>query len=124
MKNPLKILAGVVGVLIIVSLILVFWYPWLEAFRIVFGAAYVLFLPGFVWTYVFFRKEKPDLIERLTFSVAISVALVPVTMFFLNALGMKINFINSFLLVLGLVGLGLIARLFLFHKGKNKAKAS
>ena len=67
----------------------------LEAFRIVFGSVYVLFLPGFVISYIFFPKTKEfdsekgenkehenengaiDWIERIALSFALSIAIAP-----------------------------------------------
>jgi len=86
----------------------------LEAFRIVFGSAYVLFLPGFVLSFVFFPKTKEfdskdkekgaiDWIERIALSFALSIAVVPLAVFYLNLIGVKINLLNSFLTILGIL---------------------
>ncbi|MEK6895087.1 MAG: DUF1616 domain-containing protein [Nanoarchaeota archaeon] len=81
-----------------------------EALRIVFGSVYVLFIPGFIISFIFFRKEKIDSIERVALSFALSIAVVPLTIFYLNLIGVKINLLNSFFTILGiiLISLGII----------------
>jgi len=85
-----------------------------ESFRVVFGAVYVLFLPGFVWSFVFFDNKgerRIDVIERIALSFALSIAIVPLAVFYLNLMGLKISAWSSFfvVLVLILIGLGIIA---------------
>ena len=90
----------------------------LESFRIVFGSVHVLFLPGFILTYLFFPKTKPfdskdkekgaiDWIERIALSFALSIAVVPLAVFYLNLIGLKINTLNSFLTILGIIAVSL-----------------
>lgn len=83
-----------------------------ESFRVIFGSAYVLFLPGWVWSFVFFdgKSRKVDLIERIALSFALSIAIVPLAVFYLNLVGLPITGLSSFfvVLVLILVGLGLV----------------
>lgn len=82
-----------------------------ESFRIVFGSVYVLFVPGFIFTFVFFplRKGGVDWMERIALSFALSIAIVPLAVFYLNLAGLRISAMNSFLtvLVVSLVGAGL-----------------
>lgn len=90
--------------------------PIINSFRIVFGSAFVLFLPGFIITYIFFPKNKKeskeieqkekgslDIIERIALSFALSIAIVPLVVFYLNLIGVKINLLNSFLTILGII---------------------
>jgi len=78
----------------------------IEIFRVIFGSAFVLFLPGFVWSYVFFEKGKIDEIERIALSFGLSIALVPLTVFWLNWIfKVKINLINTSLVILALIGI-------------------
>jgi uncharacterized membrane protein len=133
----LKILRYV-GILLIalaiISLIASLKFPLAQSFRVVFGAAFVLFIPGFIWSYVFFSKkshlnlpftsggnnrilENPlDLIERIILSFALSMAMGPLLIFFLNKVGMEINFINSFVEILLLIIVGLV--IILLHDRK------
>lgn len=99
-------LLGII-ILVIISLLLSIWLPILQSFRIVFGAVYLLFLPGFVWSWVFWKKGELDSIERFTLSLALSIAIVPLVVFLLNKVGVKINLLNSFLEVLGLLVSGI-----------------
>src|SRR3989344_1792487 len=97
------------GILLILSLVLTFFkLNLIESLRIVYGSFYVLFLPGYFVTYLLFHKnlnkqEDIDFIERLALSFALSIAIVPLVVFYLNLLGMKINFLNTFLTILGII---------------------
>ena len=92
------------------SLIVSIWLPIREAFRIVFGSIYVLFLPGFVLSFVFFHKKEIDIIERIALSFALSIAIVPLLVFYLNLAGMRINIINIAFIIAFIVigGIGVI----------------
>ncbi len=97
-----------------------------SAMRITFGSIYVLFIPGFIISYIFFPKTKEleekrehiagmekgsiDIIERIALSFALSIAIVPLVVFYLNLIGLEINVLNSFLIILGinLVSLGIL----------------
>lgn len=84
--------------------------------RILFGAVFVLFIPGFAWSFVFFAREEIDWIERIALSFGLSIALVPLTIFWLNFFfNVKITLINSFLVVLFL---SLIPVVHLFLRGQ------
>lgn len=52
---------------------------------------YVLFLPGFVLSWVFFQGKQLDIIERILVSFALSTAAVPLLIFFMWALNIKID---------------------------------
>ncbi|KPJ53736.1 MAG: hypothetical protein AMJ37_01170 [Dehalococcoidia bacterium DG_18] len=81
----------------------------LEGFRIFFGALFILFVPGFAWSYVFFAKKNIDWIERVALSIGLSIALVPLTIFWLNWLfDIKITLLNTSLVVCGLTGVALV----------------
>lgn len=89
----------------------------LESLRIIFGSVYVLFLPGFIVSYLFFPKTKEfeskekgaiDWIERIALSFALSIAIVPLAVFYLNLIGIKINLLNSFLTILGIIIISLV----------------
>jgi uncharacterized membrane protein len=99
----------------------------LESFRIVFGSIYVLFLPGFVMSFIFFSKTKEfeskneegiDWIERIALSFALSIAIVPLAVFYLNLVGVRINLLNSSLTILGII---LISFGILYYKNKKSA---
>ena len=116
-SNGVKVGLAVVGILILLSLILGVFTSLglLESFRIVFGSIYVLFLPGFIISYIFFPETKEfdskdkedakgiDWIERIALSFALSIAIVPLAVFYLNLIGIRINLLNSALTILGII---------------------
>ena len=60
MNNWIKRIGITFVILAIISLAIGLFslLGYLESFRIVFGSVYVLFLPGFILTYIFFPKTK------------------------------------------------------------------
>jgi hypothetical protein len=101
-KHSIYVVLGLVVISIIVSR----YTSLLEGFRIVFGSVYVLFVPGFILSYVFFLKEI-DFLERIALSFALSIAVVPLMVFYLNLIGMKINTLSVSLVILGVCCFGL-----------------
>lgn len=72
-----------------------------EVLRIVLGSFFVLFIPGFAWSFVFFAKDEIDAIERIALSFGLSIAIIPLMIFYLNYLfGIKITLINSTIAIL------------------------
>jgi uncharacterized membrane protein len=61
---------------------------------IVIASIFILFLPGFFITFIFFDWNKIDLIERIALSFALSIAVVPLVAFYANLAGVPINNIN------------------------------
>ncbi len=118
-NKPLLWKLGIIITILVLSfisiLITIFTeISYLESLRIIFGSVYVLFLPGFVISYLFFPKTKEfeseskekgaiDWIERIALSFALSIAIVPLAVFYLNLIGVKINLLNSFLTILGII---------------------
>ncbi|MDP1728986.1 MAG: DUF1616 domain-containing protein [archaeon] len=103
---------------------------YLESLRIVFGSVFVLFLPGFIISYIFFPKTKAfeseekeaiDWIERIALSFALSIAIVPLMVFYLNLIGIKINTINTSLIILGIM---IISSAVLHLKNKKSPQKS
>lgn len=77
------------------------------------AAVYVLFLPGFVLTFVFFRRGAVDMIERLALSFALSIAVVPLVAFYLNLVGVRLSRLNviiEVLLIMALSGIFIVLR--------------
>jgi len=113
MNNIVKAWIYVLIGLIVISIILSFFLNLIPAFRIVFGSFYVLFLPGYFLTYLFFPKtfnknKNIDIIERIALSFAFSIAIVPLIVFYLNLIGIKINTWNSFFTILAIIIITLI----------------
>ena len=75
-----------------------------EILRIILGAIVVLFIPGYAMTFALFKEREIDKIERITLSFALSIALVPLVLFYLNqGLGIRINLINLIVIILFIV---------------------
>jgi len=102
-ESWLKYLLLAVLILSVISLILCIWLPIWQSFRIIFGVILVLFMPGFVWSWVFWKSKELDIIERFTLSLALSIAIVPLFIFLLNKVGFKINLINSIVEIISLL---------------------
>jgi len=87
-----------------------------ELLRIIFSSVFVFFLPGLAWSFVFFKKEEIDIIERIALSFGLSIASIPLVVFWLNwLLKIKINIVNVTTIILGLIGCALIV---LLKKGR------
>jgi uncharacterized membrane protein len=101
------IVLEIITIILGLALSLTYW----ESFRIVFGSIYVLFIPGWIWSFVFFNNQgekKIDLIERIALSFALSIAIVPLVVFYLNLIGLRISAFSSFFVILVLIVIGLI----------------
>ena len=109
--KKIKIGMLVIAILTIISIALGFVTGFLQSFRIVFGSIYVLFLPGFIISFIFFRKtsekEGIDWLERIALSFALSIAVVPLVVFYLNLIGVKINLLNTSLIILVIIAISL-----------------
>lgn len=121
-----KIIILAIEILILISLALSFFLEIEESFRIVFGSVYVLFLPGFIISFIFFPKTKEldskeenaiDWLERIALSFALSIAIVPLVVFYLNLIGIKINLLNTSLIIAGIM---LISIIILWIKQKRQ----
>ena len=79
-----------------------FAFPFLERLPIVralVGFILVFFVPGFAWTLVFFRQV--NVIERILLSFGLSIAMVTLSLLFLNRLiGVRITGFNSVLTII------------------------
>jgi uncharacterized membrane protein len=81
-----------------------------EIIRIIFVSLFVLFQPGFAWSFVYFAKEEIDWIERIALSFGLSIAFVPLAVFWLHYfLGVKINLLNVSIVILTLTGAAIVA---------------
>ena len=107
-KDDLRIWIGI-GVLAVVGLIALLSLSdlgFLGSVRVIFGSVFVLFLPGFVITYLFFNEEEVDMLEKIALSFALSIAVVPLMTFYTNfLLGIKISALSVAVNVLVIVAL-------------------
>ena len=101
-----------------------FVFPILEqvpVLRAILGFVLVFFLPGFAWTFVFFKQI--NVVERVTLSVGLSIALIVLSLMSLNVLfGMRINGLNAVLVIAAItilaVGVYYLKRL-MIQRGKT-----
>lgn len=111
-KGKVAIILGMVLAIAIIAYIIgLITGSGITPLRIIFGSVYVLFIPGFILTFIFFplRAEKGiDIIERIALSFALSIAVVPLVIFYLNLIGLRINPLNTFLSILGIIIVELI----------------
>jgi len=81
-----------------------FALPFLERLsiiRAILGFILVFFLPGFVWTLVFFKGKQINVVERVALSFGLSIAVVTISILALNMLiGIKITGFNSVLIIM------------------------
>jgi uncharacterized membrane protein len=108
-KNKLIVAGSTLLVLALITVALSFFMNILEASRIVFGSIYVLFIPGFIISFIFFKKI--DVLERIALSFALSIAIVPLTVFYLNLIGLKISTLNVFLTILAIIIISILSLL-------------
>jgi uncharacterized membrane protein len=89
------------------------------------GAVYILFLPGFIMSFLFFARGAIDIIERLALSFALSIAVVPLLSFYLNLVGVKIRFWSvlaevAFVIIASAVAARLMGNFEEAHEDKHK----
>jgi len=67
--------------------------------RVIISFVLILFLPGFAWTLVFFKKIR--VVERIVFSFGLSLAIVTLTILVVNVVfKVKITGFNSFIVII------------------------
>jgi uncharacterized membrane protein len=57
--------------------------PW-SIVRVISGGVFVLFIPGYALVQLLFPKKEMDMVERIAFSIGLSLAVVPLVGFLLN----------------------------------------
>ncbi|RLC96195.1 MAG: hypothetical protein DRI40_03880, partial [Chloroflexi bacterium] len=78
----------------------------LAVIEVIFGVLFILFLPGFVWSFLVFRMREVDLLERVAISIGLSIATVTLVVFWLNWLfGMPITLLSASLVSVALTAL-------------------
>jgi len=89
----------------------------INTIKTIIWCVYILFIPGFIWSYVLFYKSEIDLIERIAVSFGLSVSVVPLTVFWMNYFfKIKITLANVTLIVLILIISG-ICTLYIRNRG-------
>jgi uncharacterized membrane protein len=75
----------------------------LDILRIIFGGLFILFVPGLSWSYVFFARKNIDWMERAALALGLSIALVPMVIFWLYfVFHLKITLVSTCITVCGL----------------------
>jgi uncharacterized membrane protein len=99
----------------------------LHAIGAILGAFYILFMPGFAVSFVFFARRAIDITERVALSFALSVAVVPLLAFYLNLIGVKIRFWPvftevAFVIIASAVAAKLMGNFEEAHEDKHKKR--
>ena len=75
----------------------------LTILKLLVGIPFIFFLPGLSWSYLLFKRREVPVIERVGIAIGLSLALVPLAMFWLAwLLNVKITLVNAVLLTLAL----------------------
>jgi hypothetical protein len=98
-------------ILTVIAALLSLFMGW-SAYRIIFGVVAVLFLPGFALSFNFFKPGEIDSLERLALSIALSIAVVPLVVFYLNLVGVDV----SVWLVLFVVFIVIVGSIMMYKK--------
>jgi uncharacterized membrane protein len=84
----------------------------IEILGSILGGIFFFLIPGISWCFLIFRKERLDVPEFLCLSIALSISLSTLSVFFLNSLiGLKITRINAVIVVSALTVIPVIIRL-------------
>ena len=75
----------------------------IEILRIIFWSIFILFLPGYWLTRVFFKQNEIDCLERFALSFALSISVVPLLSFYLNLIWVKITVFSVYLITLVII---------------------
>ncbi len=97
------------GLLVIISLGTSISKGIIGGFRMVFGAVFVLLTPGFLISHLLLGEKEIDGLERLALSFALSITVIPLIVFYLNMIGMKISTVSVSLTILAICILTAIA---------------
>jgi uncharacterized membrane protein len=78
--------------------------------QVIIGLPLVLFIPGFALSYAFFPKKKDiDTLERIALSFGLSIATIPLVVFFMNKFfKVPITIYTSLAITIGLTLIGII----------------
>ena len=97
-----KIILIIITILMITSITL-FLLTGISGLRIIWGTVYLFFLPGFSFSYIIFRNKEIDKIERIIFSFILSIIIVPLVIFYLNYMGVKLSILNILLIITSII---------------------
>ncbi|MCX9012537.1 MAG: hypothetical protein OIN66_15645 [Candidatus Methanoperedens sp.] len=81
----------------------------IEILQAVLGGIFLFLVPGAAWCLLLFEKEKKDILELAALSIALSISLSTLSIFFLNSLlGVRITLINAGIVLLVLTGIPIL----------------
>ena len=68
----------------------------IEFLRAIVGGLFLFLIPGLAWNLLIFEKEKMDALELVALSIALSISISTLSIFFLNSmLGVRITLVNA-----------------------------
>ncbi len=89
----------------------------IEFLQAILGGLFLFLIPGLAWCLLLFEKEKKDAPELVALSIALSISISTLSMFFLNSmLRVKITLINAGII---LVILTVVPVFILIRKGNS-----
>ena len=75
----------------------------IEFLRAIVGGLFLFLIPGLAWNLLIFEKEKMDALELVALSIALSISISTLSIFFLNSmLGVRITLINAGIILFAL----------------------
>lgn len=74
-----------------------------EILFFIFSILFTLFLPGFCLSYLFFSEKEIDVLERIALSIGLSLAVVPLIVFYGNIIGIRITQLSVIAEIIGLL---------------------
>jgi len=104
-----KVIFGVllfIAFIVIAIFALSFKLTILESVRFVLGSVFILFLPGYVWSFALLKKQ--NLANRIIISFGLSFVMSPLLVFLLSKFGVKITLLSSVIEISLLIAIGLI----------------
>lgn len=97
-KKILNQLIFVFGAHLLLCVLLSLKIPIWIAVRTIFGVSLIIFVPGYSWTLALFDNSI-DWVERIVFSLVISLATVPFLMFIVSKIGFPFSIVSLLIIV-------------------------
>lgn len=88
------------GIILVVLIFLSYILSPPQALRIVSALMFALVLPGTLFGYILFKRGSIDAVERIVFSLVFSLVVVPLPIFLVSKIGIKITTFASFIVLL------------------------
>jgi uncharacterized membrane protein len=89
----------------------------LNIFLTIISIILVFFLPGLVLSLLFFTRNEIEILERMALSIGLSIAVVPMIVFYGNLIGIKITKFSVIMEILAL--LSVVGGILVFKDYKN-----